>query len=145
MHRVSDVRKVVKSALRTPVVIFSGNASDEKVSDALSQGAKGFIPKVVPLRDLSTAIELVAAGGSLVPMDFARKANPARRAKPAFLSSLELDVLHVIPLGQTNKLIAFEHELSESTTRMQVRRICQELEARSRAQADVRDKELCHI
>jgi DNA-binding CsgD family transcriptional regulator len=62
-------------------------------------------------------------------------ANEAVRRGPESLSSRERQVLALAALGHSNKLVAYELGLSDSTVRVLVARACRKLDVRSRGEA----------
>jgi len=138
---LSGIDATIKAAAGTPVVIFSGNVTDELVRQSIQQGARGFIPRSFPLKALATAIELIAGGEMFVPADFTLQAAPAAKSPGALLNDRELAVLRRIADGKTNKVIAHELKCTEASVKMHVRSICQKLQAENRAHAVVKAKE----
>lgn len=117
------------------VVIFSGLASRATVSEAMSMGAVGYIPKDLPLKSLINAVNFVLSGEIFLPASyFAEKAAPSQVAA-AGLTPKELVVLRGIRAGWMNKQIAHEMGLSEVTVKMHVRSICKKLGAKNRTHA----------
>jgi len=132
---ISDVAKVVENNSDGAVVLFSGSVSASFVEKAVQVGARGYIPKTLPLKALTSVIRLVAAGQTFVPSDFAyRKPDGSQVGEPR-LSQVETTVLHHIGEGLGNKEIAFRLEMSESTVKMHIRTICRKLGAKNRTHA----------
>jgi len=142
---LAAVDSAISAADGAPVIVFSGNATEDMVRKALDQGAQGYIPKSFPLRSLSTAIELVANGERFVPVDFAQRAANVERQAEHLLTRREIDVLRGIAEGKTNKVLAYELNSSEASVKMNVRSICQKLSAQNRAHAVVKGKEMMLI
>lgn len=115
-----------------PVVLFSGLARPETVTEALELGFSGYIPKSTSARALAEAIRQVLAGVVWVPEGYAEAPLPAPLAD---LSPREMEVLRAIRAGRMNKEIAAEMGLSEVTVKMHVRSLCAKLRARNRTQA----------
>lgn len=115
-----------------PVVLFSGLARPETVTEALALGFSGYIPKSTSARALAEAIRQVLAGVVWVPEGYGEAPLPAPLAE---LSPREMEVLRAIRAGRMNKEIAAEMGLSEVTVKMHVRSLCTKLKARNRTQA----------
>lgn len=137
MNGLAGVSEVIASASPAPVVIFSGNVNEDFVGRALEIGAKGYIPKSFPLRSLSNAINLVTSGERFVPADFMIEAAQQDKAGVHGLLPKEIQVLHLIADGKTNKEIAWQLNCSEAAVKMHVRSTCQKLGANNRAHAVV--------
>lgn len=136
MNGVEGVERMVAANAPGAVVLFSGQARAEGALRAIEFGARGFIPKTLPLKSLANAVRFVALGEVYLPQSFAAlQRKPGRRgAKTGVLSAAEMDVLKGITRGQTNKAIGSELGLSEITVKAHVRSICAKLNAENRTQ-----------
>jgi DNA-binding NarL/FixJ family response regulator len=118
-------------------VIFSGVASEHFVQEALEAGAKGYIPKTLPLKSLLNTIRLIASGEQFVPLSFLTRDRREDVDAKFSLSKSELRVLRMVCVGMSNKEIARETELTEIIIKMHMRGICKRLDAKNRTQAAV--------
>ncbi len=132
---IDSVAAAVRLNEAGAIVIFSGNVGQNFVKEALGVGARGFIPKTLPLKSLATAIELVASGQVFVPMAEYGGAAAAGDGQQARLSPQELRVLQGVACGKTNKEIAWTMSLSEVTVKMHMRSVCTKLRANNRTHA----------
>lgn len=117
---------------------------DEYVFGALRAGASGFIGKDADAAELRRAVEVVAAGQSLLDPTATRHlidralhgpgADPGARAKLAELTAREQDVLRLVAAGLSNDEIARELYISPATARTHVARAMIKTGARDRAQ-----------
>ncbi len=133
---ITDVAKVVRVNGDGAVVLFSGSVSAGFVEKAVQAGARGFIPKTLPLRALTSAIRLVAVGQTFIPgnLTYGQAAETVQPGEPR-MTQLESSVLRHLGEGLANKEIAFRLQMSESTVKMHVRAICRKLGARNRTHA----------
>lgn len=127
---------------RLPVVIVSGHEDPKIVSEALSYGAAGFIPKSGRKSDLAGAIRSVMEGAIYIPENY--QAGPAdadsidRADMVQRLSKLtpqQLRVLQMLRQGKLNKQIAYELQVGETTVKAHVSEILRKLNVYSRTQA----------
>ena len=127
---------------RLPVVIVSGHEDPKIVSEALSYGAAGFIPKSARKSDLAGAIRSVMEGAIYIPENY--QASPAdadsidRADMVQRLSKLtpqQLRVLQMLRQGKLNKQIAYELQVGETTVKAHVSEILRKLNVYSRTQA----------
>lgn len=132
---ISDVAKVVKANGDGAVVLFSGSVSASFVEKAVQEGARGFIPKTLPLRALTSAIRLVAVGQTFIPGNLSSGQTDSQQPGEPQMTPLEASVLRHLGEGLPNKEIAFRLQMSESTVKMHVRAICRKLGARNRTHA----------
>lgn len=139
---------VVRGAvgLGTRIIMLTTFDLDEYVSEALRQGAAGFLLKNASTQEVLAAVLAVHAGhSSLAPEVTARlvdqfSARP--RPKPhAFadtqLSNRELQLIRLIARGHSNQRIADELHLSVETVKTYVKRLFQKLDVSDRTQLAV--------
>jgi DNA-binding NarL/FixJ family response regulator len=96
------------------VLILSMHDKLEYVMQAIQAGARGYVLKDAPGKDIVLAIDTVMAGGIYYSAAVARQlARPA--AQDNQLTSREQEVLHHIANGESNKQIAKALDLSVRT------------------------------
>ncbi|TIL80855.1 MAG: response regulator transcription factor, partial [Mesorhizobium sp.] len=127
---------------RLPVVIVSGHEEPKIISEALSYGAAGFIPKSARKSDLAAAIRSVMEGAIYVPETYEGQppdADSTDRAEMvqrlAKLTPQQLRVLQMLRQGLLNKQIAYELQVGETTVKAHVSEILRKLNVYSRTQA----------
>lgn len=126
------------------VVAISGQIDQHMVTEALRNGARGFIPKASGSSVLQEALETIWAGGIFVPdMPGAVAANGGARANGANgaaesrsgLTRRQREVLNCIRRGCSNRDIAVELGMSEGTVKNHVKALMKVLKVRNRTQA----------
>ena len=127
---------------RLPVAIVSSHEDRQVISEALTLGAAGYLPKSTSKSELARAIELVLSGSVSVPKGFVLSSDPssadaaqALRARLQELTPQQLRVLGLIRRGFQNKQIAVELKLAESTVKAHVTEILRKLKLFSRNKA----------
>ena len=96
------------------VLILSMHDKLEYVTQAIQAGARGYVLKDAPGKDIVLAIDTVVAGGIYYSAAVARQlARPATQDNQ--LTSREQEVLHHIANGESNKQIAKALDLSVRT------------------------------
>ena len=137
---------------RLPVVIVSGYEEPRIISEALSYGAAGFIPKSARKSDLAAAIRSVMDGAIYVPetyegqpadADSIDRADMVQRLSK--LTPQQLRVLQMLRQGLLNKQIAYELTVSEATVKAHVSAILQKLGVESRTQAVILAARIEHL
>ncbi|MGC4025750.1 MAG: response regulator transcription factor [Mesorhizobium sp.] len=125
-----------------PVVVVSGHEEPRIISEALSYGAAGFIPKSVRKTDLANAIRSVMQGEVHVPENYRPQSPDAERddrarmvQRLATLTPQQLRVLQMLRQGLLNKQIAYELQVGETTVKAHVSEILRKLNVYSRTQA----------
>jgi DNA-binding NarL/FixJ family response regulator len=133
---VSVARTLCAAGSRTATVIYTGQADEALLLDALDAGARGFVLKEAPLPDLARALRLVSSGGTYVDPALAgilagRGAAERLRA----LSKREREILRLLADGMRNEGVAHELGISPLTVRSHVKNAMDKLEADTRTQA----------
>jgi DNA-binding NarL/FixJ family response regulator len=142
-----DATRAVTAAPDPPrVLVLTTFDLDEIVYDALRAGASGFLLKDAPEERLTTAIRVVADGGSLFAPsvtrrlieEFARRRTPSGPATElASLTERETEVLTQLARGLSNAEIASTLYVTENTVKTHVARLLMKLGLRDRVQAVV--------
>jgi DNA-binding NarL/FixJ family response regulator len=132
-----------------PVAIVSAHQERQLVLDAITLGAVGYIPKSTPREALLAALTQILEGQLYLPPDVMRRPAP-RAAAPqptnsssstserlARLTDKQLEVLACMTTGMSNKHIARELVIAETTVKTHVSAILRKLNATSRVHAIV--------
>lgn len=140
---VEACRDIRSGRPETRVLMLTSYADEHAAIDAVMAGAAGYLLKETAPAKLIEAVELVARGGSLLDpavtdavLARLRRATTAAPADPlAQLSEQERKILPLIAEGKTNRQIAVELFLAESTVKTYVSNILQKLHLSRRAEA----------
>jgi DNA-binding NarL/FixJ family response regulator len=132
-------------AARTPVIVLSCNNDAELARTAICQGAKGYIPVSLGFEIAIEAVRFVLAGGTYVPIDclLARGGPSDAPSQPPALglvTARELAVIRAIQKGKSNKVIAYELNMCESTVKVHVRNIMKKLDAKNRTDVAIKSQ-----
>jgi DNA-binding NarL/FixJ family response regulator len=131
---------------RLPVVVLSGAFDKETVLAALEAGAMGFIPKTASTETLWSALQLVLSNGVYVPPSIfgpssasvlppTKAVQPMQHLSKMGLTKRQVEVFQLILSGKSNKAIARDLGLTESTIKSHIKPILKTLNATSRVQA----------
>jgi DNA-binding NarL/FixJ family response regulator len=141
---IQATRELARVAPRARVVILTTFEQDDYVFGALRAGASGFLLKRTRPEELIAAVRSVAAGDSLLSPSVTRRVidrmaqqplpELANQAKLDELTPREREVLELIARGLSNREIATELFVEESTVRTHVKRIQMKLQLRDRVQ-----------
>ena len=123
-----------------PVIVLGYANDSEMAKAAIGHGAKGYIPVTLGFEIAIEAVRFVLAGGTYVPLNYLRaswQGEPSSNAPPASgrVTPRELAVVRAIRNGKSNKVIAYELGMCESTVKVHVRRIMKKLNAKNRTDA----------
>ncbi|TYK66594.1 response regulator transcription factor [Colwellia echini] len=122
-----------------PVVIVSAHEDHNTISQAMSYGAAGYVPKSTPVDDIYSAIVAVLSGSIWLPPSFEQKHNEnaigdiAQRV--ASLTQQQYRILMMFAQGKLNKQIAYDLNVSEATIKAHATAIFRKLDVRNRTQA----------
>ncbi len=133
------------------VLMLTVSEDEQDLATALRDGACGYLLKTIEGDALVTAIVRAMRGESVVADEMTgklvaayrdaaapRRAGAARRASPlAQLSPREQEILRGIARGASNKEIARELGIAETTVKIHVQHVLRKLDVASRVQAAV--------
>ena len=115
------------------ILVLTTMAGDEDIQRALKAGAIGYLLKDTPARQLVAAIEAAHAGARTISP--AAALTLSARYLYGDLTERELDVLRRIVDGKSNKEIASDLDVSESTIKGHVSNLMAKLGASDRTSA----------
>lgn len=121
-----------------PVVILSASNQRSDMQRALNAGAMGYIPKDTTTTVMLGALRLILSGGVYVPPSIAQQQNTNAQTINHHSNGVtprQLEVLTLLIQGHSNKEIAKELKLAESTVKMHVTSILKSLGVSNRTQA----------
>ena len=156
---VDAIPALKEAAPSTRVLMLTVSEDAQDLSAALLAGADGYLLKTVESDQLCEAIVKVLDGDSVVSPEMTTKlvmafrslpaadsalasleASPEQRVEREVLQSLsprEREILALIARGDSNKLIARELDIAETTVKIHVQHILRKLGLSSRVQAAV--------
>lgn len=113
----------------TRFALFSGIDDAQIQREYLNSGMHAFLPKSLPADKMLAAVELILAGGHYSPT----ATSPPRL--PGALTSRQLEVLRAVADGASNKHMARELGISESTIKVHLLAIFRVLGVNNRTEA----------
>jgi DNA-binding NarL/FixJ family response regulator len=115
------------------VIILTTFEGDVEIQRALEAGARGFLLKSMPPKDLLDALRHVHAGKKRIPAEVATRL--AEHLSDEALTEREIEVLRHVAGGNRNRDIAARLFISEETVKVHVKHIMEKLGASDRTQA----------
>jgi DNA-binding NarL/FixJ family response regulator len=115
------------------IIILTTFAGDAEIQRALEAGARTYVLKSMPPKDLVDVIRQVHAGKKRIPSDIA--AYLAEHYSDESLTAREIEVLKQIAGGNRNRDIAERLFISEETVKVHIKHIMEKLGAADRTQA----------
>jgi len=137
MDGIAATRAIRNELPETEVLALTSVLESASVVEAIRAGAIGYLLKDTQAAELRAAIKAAAAGRvCLSPQASAYLLGTIRMPeRPESLTPREMDVLHLLAQGHSNKEIARALQLVEETVKFHVRHILSKLGVQSRTQA----------
>ena len=115
------------------IIILTTFEGDVEIQRALEAGARGYLLKNMPPRELADVIRQVHAGRKRIPAEIA--AQLAEHMSDENLTARETEVLRHVAGGNRNREIAELLFISEETVKVHIKHIMDKLGAKDRTQA----------
>jgi DNA-binding NarL/FixJ family response regulator len=126
-----------------PVVVVSSSDNVADIKAAFDCGARGYVLKSSAAEVLQHALPLILAGEVYMPAialnsdDVMAAPAPLATATVRVMTPRQLDVLTLLAKGQSNKEIARNLNMLDSTVKVHVKAILQKLGVKNRTQAAI--------
>lgn len=142
-----------KRGIETKVLIISGSNEVPEIEQALSLGAKGFVPKSLPSREMVAAIHSVLNGEVYLPKDIQDaidwgvlnpkpSSSTPKKTNINGLRDRQLEVLELMYQGNSNAEIAAVLDVSESAVKSHISILFKAMETKNRTSTIKRAIEL---
>ena len=115
------------------IIMLTTFEGDVEIQRALEAGARGYLLKSMPPKDMLEAIRQVHAGKKRIPVEIASQL--AEHMGDEALTDREVEVLRAIAEGNRNRDIANKLFISEETVKVHIKHIMEKLNASDRTQA----------
>ena len=115
------------------IIMLTTFAGDVEIQRALAAGARAYVLKSMPPKDLVDVIRGVHAGKKRIPPEIA--AHLAEHYSDEALTGREIEVLRRIADGSRNRDIAKNLFITEETVKVHIKHIMEKLGAADRTQA----------
>lgn len=118
-HGFSTLIYVRNHFPQIPVVVVSAHEDNDTISQAVSYGAAGYVPKSTPVEDIISAINSILMGDVWLPKNYQNQSMDAGHAeiaeRVASLTQQQYKILMMFAQGLLNKQIAYDLNVSEAT------------------------------
>jgi DNA-binding NarL/FixJ family response regulator len=133
MSGIDVIMSVRAEAPDARIIMLTTFEGDVEMQRALEAGARGYLLKSMPPKDLVAAIRQVHAGRKSIPAQVATQL--AEHLTDETLTTREIDVLSRVAGGNRNRDIAEQLSISEETVKVHMKHIMDKLGASDRTQA----------
>jgi two-component system, NarL family, response regulator len=133
MNGIDTLHALNRAGIHMRTIILTSYETDEDIYRAVQAGAQGYLLKDAPQADMVEAIWAVYGGKRYFPRHIADRL--AERMTRTELTARELEVLHMLARGLTNKEIGSALDISGNTVRNHVNSIIEKLEVSDRTEA----------
>lgn len=117
------------------IIVLTTYDCDEDIYRACQSGAQSYLLKDTSADDIVGTIRAVHAGQQRLPSSVADRL--AKRLEREEISQRELDVLHLLVKGRSNKEIAATLAISEDTIKFHLKRLFAKLDVQDRTEAAI--------
>ncbi len=141
MDGVEAISKIKEERPEVKFIILTTFSDDEYIFKGIAAGARAYLLKDAPREELFKAIRAVSRGESLIQPVVAsrlldRLAELSKKTPSAeMLSERELEVLRLMASGVSNKDIADQLSITQSTVKTHITSIFQKLNVTTRTEA----------
>ena len=130
-----------------PVAVISASDSSQVISNVMSLGAKGFIPKATPTQTIASALKEMMSGNTWLPewvdLNSEESVSTADIARlVGELTPKQFTVFKLLQDGLLNKQIAYDLNITEATVKAHISAIFRKLGVNTRTQAVLLLKQL---
>lgn len=152
-----EIRQLREALPQIPLVILSDREEAPLILEAFRQGVQGYLPTTLNAPVMVSALFLVQAGGTFIPAAAlgivsgdARSDATARETLidqhyptstrcegTQHFTARQRQVLELLRQGKSNKFIAYELDIKESTVKIHIRHLMKKLHATNRTQAAI--------
>ena len=123
----------------TAIVVVSASEDGRTIRSVMATGVNGYIPKRSDAKVFDNALKLILDGGTYVPPVLIN--NPpinnlsTKSTGLKTLTNRQSQVLDLIAQGKSNKQIAYDMGVSESTVKLHINALLRSLHVNNRTQA----------
>lgn len=145
MNGREALAQILSSRPEQTVIILTVSEDSEDLTECMRLGARGFLLKNINADFLLDAVKKAFHGDNVFSPEMTarlvqsliRPQPPAESSALDTLTPREMEILGHLAVGHSNKIIARQLDLAESTIKVHVQNILRKLELNSRVQAAV--------
>lgn len=139
MPWLESLKQIRELSPQTKIIVVSASEDTRTIRTILNTGVKGYIPKRSEIKVFNNAFKLVSDGGTYVPPNLIDNTPlnniSGRNGGIKTLTNRQSQVLYLIAQGKSNKQIAYDMGVSESTVKLHINALLRSLHVNNRTQA----------
>ncbi|WP_246849575.1 LuxR C-terminal-related transcriptional regulator [Rubellimicrobium arenae] len=144
------IARLTKEAGDIPVMVIGESEDIREMIKAFDSGARGYLPSTVGIETIVEATRMSLGHGVFLPMTSLQALRSAFISSPqpsaeqfGQFTERQLAVCEALRRGKSNKTIAYELNLCESTVKVHIRTIMKKLRASNRTEAAFKLNTVC--
>lgn len=141
MPWLSSLKEIRSFIPKMAILVVSSTEDSRTIRTILSLGVKGYISKRADIKVFNNALKMVLDGGTYVPPYVIESPNINKLSGENIgvktLTARQAQVLDLIAQGKSNKQIAYDIGVSESTVKLHINALLRSLHVNNRTQAVV--------
>ena len=144
MDGIETVRAMKPAGIAARFIMLTVSDSEDDVVAALRAGAHGYLLKDMEPEDLCATIKKAARGGMVLGANLADNLaralvddKPQAGVTPSGLTKREQEILNHLCAGMSNKAIARELNISDSTVKVHIKHLLRKFNLKSRLEIAV--------
>lgn len=144
MNGIETIKAMRAAGVDSRILVFTVSDDKQNLTDALKEGADGYLLKDMEPEDLIENIKMASQGKTTISPELVSTLASAFKARqvPAkrdinLLTEREKQVLKLVASGLTNKMIARRLDVAEGTIKVHVKALLKKLGMRSRVEAAI--------
>lgn len=141
LNNITDSH-VLSEVIEAEIPVIALLSDESQASDLWQLGVRGLLPQNTDAEHMIVAMQALSSDMAVIDQAIVEQlqigGNTAFETLPEALTQRELEVLHLLAEGLSNKAIAFQLGISDHTVKFHVTAIMTKLSAQSRTEAVVR-------
>lgn len=139
------IRGILAKRPNTIIAVLAQHDSKDSFISAIRNGARGYLPKKIPMAKLILSLQALERGEAIIPRimtshlvdEFQKVAQtyPDDRIEIDFLTPREKEVMKLLSINATNQDIADQLTISKNTVKAHIHNILDKLNLQNRNQA----------
>ncbi len=143
MSGIETLSALKRSGVTAKIIIFSVSDNESDVLQAIKYGASGYLLKDEEPEAFIKNINKAVEGDIVLSLPLtqilvrAMQTSDKNENRLSLLTPREMDILKALAKGMSNKLIAIELSITESTVKVHVKNLLKKLKLKTRVEAAV--------